>query len=175
MIILRQKEFSVSTFGKNEQFRNDLYKLSSVKPVENKDGLPADILRLFSVERKHGVKNNVHYDTKNGTMVWICGEEKILNQLSSGKTPMGIRKTNETRVVLAYTTGTEYFAIGWYVDDEGGYIYKVSKETAPSALITRGMNRLFGQKNFKIHYETDSLQDAFLWIDNNVITITTYV
>jgi hypothetical protein len=174
MLILRRTGSTILKLGKkNEDFRNDLLNLNSIKPIQSKDNLPEDILRLFNVERKYDAKlNHISYWTKKGVQAWVYSEEKILDQINSGKTPMGRKRIDEDRVILAYTTGTEYFAIGWYMDD---YCYKVSKETAPHALITRSVKNLFGRKNFEVYYKTNFLQDAFKWIDNNALPTTTII
>jgi len=171
MFILRHTGSTIRLGKKNEDLRNDLLNLNSIKPVQSKDNLPLDILRLFNIERKYSAKlNHISYWTKNNVQSWLYSEENILDQINFGKTPFSIKKIDEDRIILAYTAGTEYFAIGWYRYDNS---YKVSKETAPHALITRSVKSLFGRKNFEVYYKTNSLQDAFKWVDDNALPTTT--
>ena len=174
MIIIRRTGSTILKLGKkNEKFRDDLLNLSLVIPTQNKYDLPKDILRLFDIERRYEAKlDRISFWTKRGVQTWVYSEKKVLDQFNSKKTPVGRKRTKEDRIILAYTAGTEYFAISWYIDDNK---YKVSKEVIPCALLTKSTNRLFGKKNFNIFYETNSLQDAFRWVDSNALPTTMIV
>jgi len=174
MRILRQKEFGLFS-RHNKDLADWLCKnLNTTRPDKGnyEIELPEDLLRYFTICNKFSVKDKIYtsYDTQRGTSVNLCGKENILKQLRTGKEPTSIRHAEEERAVIAITGGSEYFTISWFVNSTDR-VFKVTHETAPLALISRGVNRLFGKKNFEIKYETDSLQDAFKWIDSYVITI----
>lgn len=164
-----QKEFSISILGKNESFREDLYNLEKAKPAGNNSNIPPDIRRLFSILKKQGAKTKmVQYSTTRGAKVFIYSEDEILKQFESGKTPISTQEINEPRVTIAEADtiiSGKRFIICWYVKDKK---FKISKESGPFSIKAAIIDSVLNKKSFEICYETKSLRDAFLWLDNNI-------
>lgn len=125
---------------------------------KNKD---TDFLKVLSWVYKNIKSNKEVINTDRGTQVCFYSFSSFLNQLS-GKSPFGIQKYKEPRIVVARTNvGDDDFMISYI---PGKHDYIVTRESINFNILSRGINRLFGEKGPQVVAEYKTFREAWKYM-----------
>lgn len=164
MIILRQKTYSDYSFmdklkGKPEQDLKkkimDFEKTSGTYSDPKFSSVASDLKKWISFLHKEEIKSQKRFSVN--PEMYIMGYNTYKNPKS-----ITIARTYSSQ-------GGDYRLI--YDSEEKDY--KVIMKTSGWQIISKGINKLFGDEG-KVHYTTTSLKAGIMWMLNNIRTVVTY-
>lgn len=176
---LKLKQFSFwQTMKGNPKLREELlkYKTRKINPEVKLGKLnPKQHEELFKylsfvADNVSGFSDAISIKLgKHGLLFCVYGLKTLEKQITSGKYPMGIQKPKDDRIILMVNSESSSgnVQIAYSPSTKEFIVYQASMKYA---LISRGVNSIFGEKGFQEHIRTKDLSQALRSLDNFSIT-----